>query len=164
MRLLTIFIAGFLFAAGLVISGMTQPSKIVGFLDIFGDWDPSLALVMGGAVGVHALAYRWVKGRSSPLLAPTFQIPTKRDIDSKLVIGSAVFGVGWGLSGYCPGPAVSSLVVGDPRTVIFVASLISTMVIYSLVTGSISGRANRNKPDHELGTPRAIDSPPRGDG
>ena len=163
MRLFSIFIAGFLFAAGLVISGMTQPSKVVGFLDVFGDWDASLALVMGGAVGVHALAYRWVKGKSSPLLAPTFQIPTKNDIDGKLIMGSALFGVGWGLAGYCPGPAISSTVVGDPRTLIFVASLLGTMAIYSVVTGSIGGRANRNKPDHELGTPRTIESPTHGE-
>lgn len=158
MRLLSIFFAGVLFALGLVISGMTQPSKVVGFLDIFGNWDPSLALVMGGAVAVHSLAYRWVKGRNSPLLAPTFQIPTKKDIDSKLIIGSALFGVGWGLSGYCPGPAISSSVVGDPRTLIFASTMVGTMVFYSRVTGSIGGRANREKKDADLGKSRSIES------
>jgi len=156
-RLLSIFFAGVLFAVGLVISGMTQPSKVVGFLDIFGNWDPSLALVMGGAVAVHALAYRWIKGRSSPLLAPTFQIPTKTDIDTKLILGSALFGVGWGLGGYCPGPAISSSVVGDPRTLIFILSMIGTMVIYSIVTGSIGGRANRRDQDRELGKSRSLE-------
>jgi uncharacterized protein len=116
--------AGALFGVGLVVSGMTLPSKVRGFLDFSGEWDPTLAFVMGGAIAVHALAYRWVKHRAAPQLAPSFQIPTRRDIDAKLVFGAAIFGLGWGLGGYCPGPAISSLPMGGPSVVAFVLAML----------------------------------------
>lgn len=157
MRLLTIFLSGCLFAAGLVVAGMTQPSKVVGFLDVFGNWDPSLGLVMIGAISVHAVAYRLVRRRKSPLFALNFQVPTRTDIDPPLIVGSALFGVGWGLGGYCPGPAISSLVALEAGTMVFVGSLVATWIAYSLVTGRQSGLANRAPRDHELGNPRTID-------
>lgn len=106
MKLASFFLAGLLFAVGLVVGGMTQPDKIIGFLDVAGDWDPSLAFVMLGAVGVHALTYRLTMRRSSPLFAGEFLIPKRNDIDARLVAGGLIFGAGWGLGGYCPGPAL----------------------------------------------------------
>lgn len=158
MRYLSFFIAGALFAAGLVISGMTQPSKVIGFLDFGGDWDPSLAFVMGGAVLVHSVAYRLISGRVSPIWAQSFQIPTRRDIDAPLLFGAALFGAGWGLAGYCPGPAVASVVAGEPATLTFAASLALTMILYSLVTGRVSGTANRENKDRELGSPHVVET------
>lgn len=154
---LSIFAAGVLFSWGLVLAGMTQPSKVIGFLDFGGDWDPSLAFVMGGAILVHALAYRYVKRRSSPVWALSFQIPTRRDIDVRLVLGAVLFGLGWGLAGYCPGPAISSSVAGGPATLTFVASLLVTMLLYSLATGSASGTANRQNTDREIGSPHVVE-------
>jgi len=106
MKLASFFVAGFLFAIGLVVGGMTQPKKIINFLDVGGDWDPSLAFVMLGAVGVHSLTYRLTMRRSSPLFAAKFLVPQRSDIDARLVLGGVIFGAGWGLGGYCPGPAL----------------------------------------------------------
>ncbi|MCA9618863.1 MAG: YeeE/YedE family protein [Myxococcales bacterium] len=103
------FFAGSLFAIGLVLGGMTQPSKVIGFLDIAGNWDPSLAFVMGGAILVLAPLLRIIKRLRQPLLAPTFSMPSRKDIDLRLITGAALFGVGWGLGGYCPGPALTSV-------------------------------------------------------
>lgn len=153
----SIFLAGVVFSWGLVIAGMTQPSKVIGFLDFGGNWDPSLAFVMGGAILVHAVAYRLVSGRSSPLFALSFQIPTRRSIDAPLVLGAVLFGLGWGLAGYCPGPALSSLVAGQTGTLVFVGALTLTMLAYSLVTGRVSGTANRQSADRELGSPHVVE-------
>jgi uncharacterized protein len=116
--------AGVVFGVGLAISGMTKPEKVLGFLDVFGAWDASLAFVMAGAIGVHALAYRWTRGRTAPLFADTFAVPHRRDIDVKLLAGAALFGVGWGLSGFCPGPAIVSLASGSTAVGVFVASML----------------------------------------
>ncbi len=116
-------IVGLLFGLGLAISGMTQPSKVIHFLDIFGAWDPSLAFVMMGAIGIHLFAYRIVKRRTSPFLADTFMIPDKKQIDWKLVAGSALFGIGWGLGGFCPGPAITSLASLQLDVFVFVAMM-----------------------------------------
>lgn len=159
-RLGSIFLAGVLFASGLVVSGMTQPSKVIGFLDFFGTWDPSLAFVMLGAIFVHALSYRAIARRDAPLWAMSFQIPTRRDIDGRLIVGAILFGLGWGLSGYCPGPAISSLVAGDGGTFIFVGSMIATLILYSLITGRVSGLTNLAAEDRELGTPHVVDMSP----
>jgi uncharacterized membrane protein YedE/YeeE len=102
---------------------MTDPRKVIGFLDVFGAWEPSLLLVMVGAIGVHAIGYRWVRRRSQPLFASVFAVPTRRDIDARLLIGSGLFGIGWGLSGYCPGPALVSLASLAPGLLVFVAAL-----------------------------------------
>lgn len=140
-RMIFAALAGLLFGAGLVISGMTQPAKVLGFLDIGGlvnglswqaepgKWDPSLAFVMGGALMVTWVAFAITPRRGKPWAAARFELPTSRDIDSRLVLGSALFGMGWGLAGYCPGPALASLLVGGGDALIFVAALVTGMVI-----------------------------------
>lgn len=105
----TAFGLGVLFAVGLGISGMTQPAKVVGFLDFGGSWDPTLAFVMAGAVATYFVAYRSIISRPGALFGDAFDLPKRREIDAKLVVGASIFGVGWGLSGYCPGPAFTSL-------------------------------------------------------
>lgn len=139
MKLLSYAVSGAIFAIGLAVAGMTQPSKVVGFLDFFGDWDPSLGLVMGGAILVHLIGYRLITKRRSPVFADVFRVPTRTDIDFKLLAGSALFGIGWGLGGYCPGPALTSLVTLEQNTIIFGASMLGTMLGYSLLTGKTSG-------------------------
>lgn len=123
------FIVGFLFAIGLAVSGMTQPQKIINFLNPW-EWDPSLLFVMLGAVGVHIVSYPLVRKRASPLLDTKWHISTRKDITLRLVIGSALFGVGWGLGGFCPGPAVTSLASGDLRVVFFVAAMLVGMFLF----------------------------------
>jgi uncharacterized membrane protein YedE/YeeE len=127
---LAAFAAGLLFAAGLCLSGMADPRRVIGFLDFFGRWDPTLAFVMMGAVGTHALLYRLITRRPAPVLVPTFSIPTKHQIDAPLVLGSALFGTGWGLSGYCPGPAVAALGAGLPSAVVFLVGMLAGMTAY----------------------------------
>ena len=102
------FLTGLVFSLGLTLSGMTDPARVVGFLDVAGDWDPTLIFVLGGAVITTFLGYRLVWRRGTPLLGERFQLPTRRDIDGRLLLGAALFGIGWGLSGYCPGPAIVS--------------------------------------------------------
>jgi len=118
---------GMVFALGLGLAGMTQPTRVLAFLDVAGAWDPSLAIVMAAAVTVDAFAYRIAKKRGRPLLAASFALPTRTDLDPRLVIGALVFGVGWGLAGLCPGPALVSLASGDRGALVFVASMIAGM-------------------------------------
>jgi uncharacterized membrane protein YedE/YeeE len=128
---LVALIAGLLFGVGLVLSGMTLPSKVIGFLDVFsGGWDPSLALVMGGAIAVHAVVYRLVKGRASPILAGAWSVPSRKDIDSRLLFGASLFGLGWGLGGFCPGPGLVSLSAGASSSIVFVASMLGAMFAF----------------------------------
>jgi len=115
-------VGGVIFGVGLVVSGMTDPSKVIGFLDFTRDWNPALMFVMGGAVVTYALAVRYAKGRGQPWLAPTFHWPSYRHIDAKLVVGAAVFGVGWGLTGYCPGPGIVAA-GGTTSGVVFVIAM-----------------------------------------
>jgi uncharacterized membrane protein YedE/YeeE len=122
-QIVTALAAGLLFGAGLAVGGMTTPAKVIGFLDVGGSWDPSLAFVMLGAIVVHFFAYRWVRGSAAPLFADEFAIPKLRLIDAKLVGGSALFGVGWGLGGYCPGPGIVSLGAGRSDALVFVAAM-----------------------------------------
>lgn len=103
------YAAGLLFGLGLAVSGMTDPARVLGFLDVAGAWDPTLMFVLGGAVVTTFIGYRWVLRRSTPLLGGVFQLPTKQELDAKLLGGAALFGIGWGLSGYCPGPAIASI-------------------------------------------------------
>jgi hypothetical protein len=121
--------AGLLFGVGLLISGMTQPEKVIGFLDLAGDWDASLALVMGGAILVHLPLSRLILRRRSPLLDLIFHLPTRHDIDPRLVAGAALFGIGWGLGGYCPGPALVSASSGSPSALLFVAVMTVAMLL-----------------------------------
>lgn len=122
-------VVGLLFAMGLAVSGMTQPQKIIGFLNPW-EWDPSLLWVMVGAVGVHMLSYSVIKHRTSPLLDTKWHLPTRRDVTSRLILGSALFGMGWGLAGFCPGPALTSLATGDLRPALFVAAMIIGMILF----------------------------------
>ena len=107
-RVFAALLSGVLFGLGLAISGMTDPNVVIGFLDLFGDFNPALMFVLGGAVGTTLVAFRFVLRRPSPLLASDFQLPTRKDIDARLLIGAGLFGIGWGLAGYCPGPALVS--------------------------------------------------------
>lgn len=126
------FFVGLLFAIGLGVAGMTQPTKVIGFLNI-AHWDPSLMFVMLGSIAVHAPLYRLIRKRKSPLFDTQWHVPTRNDVTSKLVLGAAVFGVGWGLAGYCPGPALTSLASLDVRPIAFVATMIIGMVSANLV-------------------------------
>ena len=122
-------LAGLLFALGLGIAGMTHPAKVLAFLDVGGAWDPSLALVMLAAIGVHAPLARLILRRRRPLLTPAFSVPAARAVDARLVGGAAVFGIGWGLAGLCPGPAITLLATGTPTAVAFVAAMVAGMAI-----------------------------------
>ncbi len=123
------FGTGALFAVGLAISGMTKPSKVVGFLDVAGAWDASLAFVMVGAIAVHFVAHRIATRRHSPLFDAKFHLPTRKDIDRRLVLGAALFGVGWGLGGFCPGPALVAGGGGSLNAIVFVAGMTIGMVL-----------------------------------
>jgi uncharacterized protein len=125
MRAWIAFAAGLLFGLGLSLGGMTQPAVVLGFLDIFGAWDPRLVFVMAGAVLTTAVGYRLVLRRTRPLLAERFQWPTSRRIDARLVGGAALFGIGWGIAGYCPGPALASLGAGVPALLVLVACMLA---------------------------------------
>lgn len=127
---LAAFACGLVFALGLVLGGMTQPSKVVGFLDVTGAWDPSLALVMGGALGTHALLRRWVMRRPAPLLDTSFHVPSRSDLDARLLAGAAIFGVGWGLGGFCPGPALVSFGAGTHAAVVVVPAMLAGMFVH----------------------------------
>lgn len=124
--------AGLVFGVGLLLSGMTRPAKVVAFLDPLDGWDPSLAFVMVGAIAVHVLAYRLVPRLERPLFAATFGIPTRRDLDGRLLAGAAMFGAGWGLGGYCPGPALTSVVAGATPTLMFVGSMFFGMWLFTV--------------------------------
>ena len=132
MGILAAFASGLIFGLGLVISQMISPAKIIGFLDLAGPWDPSLALVMAGAVPIAALGYALARRRRRPLFAASFQMPAPLAIDARLVGGAAIFGVGWGLAGYCPGPAVTALGVGRSSAMIFVLAMLVGMALYEL--------------------------------
>lgn len=126
------FGCGLIFGLGLLISGMTQPSKVLGFLDVFGAWDATLAFVMGGALAVSSVGYALARRRARPALAPAHLWPTRKDIDAPLVGGAALFGIGWGLVGLCPGPALSNLATLSPAVVIFVLSMAAGMIAHDL--------------------------------
>ena len=138
-RLLAAFTGGLVFSLGLGVAGMTDADKVIGFLNLAGDWDPSLAFVMVGAIGVHLSLYRVILKRASPLFVERFQLPTRRDIDSQLVVGSALFGVGWGLGGVCPGPALVSLMSFSSSAGVFVLSMLGGMLAQKVMTVSRDG-------------------------
>ena len=122
--------AGVLFGVGLAISGMTQPSKVVGFLDVLGRWDPSLAFVMGGALGVHLLLGRIIRKRTAPLYDDRFHLPAATGVNVSLVAGAAIFGVGWGMGGFCPGPAIVTAGTGATPALVFVAAMAVGMAVH----------------------------------
>lgn len=140
------FLAGLLFGLGLIVSGMTDPSKIIGFLDVAGAWDPSLAFVMGGAVLVGVVAFRFAHRRTVSFIGGAMHIPGMRHIDRQLVLGSLAFGVGWGLAGYCPGPAVVALGSGYDQAVVFVAAMIAGMALYEAEDRLFHARRRRRVP------------------
>jgi hypothetical protein len=121
-------VAGAIFGAGLLLSGMTDPAKVLGFLDVTGAWDGSLAFVMMGAIGVHAVAYRLIRRRERPLLEAGFHVPLRCDLDGKLVLGAALFGAGWGLAGFCPGPALVAAASGATSALVFAAAMVVGML------------------------------------
>lgn len=124
------FLSGFIFGMGLLISGMANPSKVIGFLDVAGNWDPSLAFVMIGAISISMLSFRYVKRTSSTIWGEIVQLPTAKKIDKKLIFGSLLFGIGWGLVGFCPGPAIVAIGTGNLKAIIFTISMIVAMLIY----------------------------------
>ena len=135
-RLMSALAAGTLFGAGLTVSGMTDPQRVRGFLDLFGQWDPTLAFVMGGAVLVMAFAWRLRKRLGHPLFAERFVLPDRSDLDARLISGSALFGIGWGLAGLCPGPAIASLALAPAAVLPFVAAMFVGMAIHRLLPRS----------------------------
>ena len=131
MQLLMAFIVGLVFGIGLIVSGMTNPAKVQGFLDLGGHWDPSLAFVMGGAILVGLVAFRVAGARQRSLLGEAMRLPTSNRIDRRLVLGGLAFGIGWGLAGYCPGPALASL-AGGGKPVVFSLAMVAGMALFEL--------------------------------
>jgi uncharacterized membrane protein YedE/YeeE len=140
-RLVVAYVCGVIFALGLGVSGMTHPSKVLAFLDFTGAWDPSLALVMGSGVLVNAVFFRIATRRGAPLLASSFALPERTAIDASLVGGAALFGVGWGLGGFCPGPAIVSVVTGATPVVVFVVAMLLAMGIFDALEKSARSAA-----------------------
>lgn len=135
MHFFSTLVAGLLFGTGLILSGMANPAKVQNFLDLFGTWDPSLAFVMGGAILVTMPGFWLAQKRAKPFFHDVFHLPTRTDFDARLILGSATFGVGWGLGGLCPGPALTALPLASTGTSIFVLSMLAGMVIAKYVTG-----------------------------
>lgn len=141
LQVIAALVAGSLFGLGLTFSRMVDPAKVLGFLDIAGNWDPSLALVLAGATGTASIGFRLVLGRSRPLFADRFNLPTARRIDARLIVGAAIFGVGWGLVGLCPGPALAGLGLAFRPVAIFVVAMLAGMALFELM-----GRARPHAP------------------
>lgn len=129
----SVFLSGLLFGLGLIVSGMVNPAKVIGFLDVAGNWDPSLILVMGGALAVTTPAFYFVLKRERPIFASSFFMPKRTGIDGKLITGATLFGIGWGTAGLCPGPALTAITSLNSSIVIFVAAMIAGMVLYRVV-------------------------------
>jgi len=142
------FLVGLLFGIGLILSGMTDPGKVIGFLDLFGTWDPSLALVMGGAIGVGFFAFAFAKKRTVNFLGGALHLPKSNQIDKPLVIGAALFGAGWGLAGFCPGPALVSLAAGQPKAVIFVIFMLAGMAIFEVKQRRLTAHSLKMTANH----------------
>ncbi len=136
LRVLAALVSGLVFGLGLAVSGMMNPVKVIGFLDVAGDWDPTLAFVMVGALLVAIPAYRFIPKRPRPVLEKSFDLPKKQAIDTPLVLGSALFGIGWGLVGFCPGPAVAALGTGLAPVFAFVAAMLAGMALHTWLRGS----------------------------
>jgi hypothetical protein len=139
------FLVGLLFGLGLIVAGMTDPGKVLAFLDLAGAWDPSLAFVMGGAILVGLLAFTIAKQRTTTFLGEAMHLPTARDIDRRLVLGSLLFGAGWGIAGFCPGPAIVTAGSGEPKAILFVLAMLAGMWIFELAESASRPRpANAN--------------------
>lgn len=144
MNVFTAFAAGLIFGIGLIISGMADPSKVIGFLDIAGNWDPSLAFVMAGAIAVGVFAFAFARKRSASFLGDAMHLPTRRDVDLRLVLGSVIFGIGWGLAGFCPGPALVASAGGETKAALFVLAMLVGMAIFTAAERFTSGQAPRS--------------------
>ena len=142
MNLVAAFVSGLVFGLGLILSGMTDPGKVIGFLDLAGNWDPSLALVMAGAIAVGFFAFALAGRRGKTFLGGALHLPTRRDIDNRLIGGSLLFGIGWGLAGFCPGPALVSLASGVEQAAVFVAAMLGGMVVYHAAERLTARRAS----------------------
>jgi uncharacterized membrane protein YedE/YeeE len=138
-------ISGLIFGAGLAISGMTNPAKVLAFLDVFGAWDPTLAFVMGGALAISTTGFALASRRSRPWLADSFSLPTRTDLDPSLVGGAVLFGVGWGLVGLCPGPALANLSRGSAEITLFVAAMIVGIFLYRALTRNRTSASSEAK-------------------
>ena len=136
MKILIAILSGIIFSVGLVVSGMVNPNKVIGFLDILGDWDYALAFVMGGAVIVNLILFPFIL-KKKPLCDNQHYLPTNKDVNKKLIIGSALFGIGWGLVGICPGPGIVNLVTLETKALVFVGAMISGMFVFRLVEGKL---------------------------
>lgn len=143
MKLLMALLAGLLFGLGLILSGMTDPAKVLGFLDLTGNWDPSLAFVMGGALLVGSLVFPFATKRPKSILGDALRLPTATRIDRRLVLGGLTFGVGWGLAGYCPGPALASLAQGGTKPLLFFIAMLAGMALFELLESIKSKSANK---------------------
>lgn len=140
MHRITEFFVGLLFGLGLLLSGMTDPAKVLGFLDLFGVWDPSLAFVMGGAIFVSFFAYAWARKRTTNFLGGALQLPTSKAIDKRLVLGGLTFGVGWGLAGFCPGPGIVSMASGEVKAAVFVVAMLIGMMVFEIAERTVLRR------------------------
>lgn len=138
MNPLTAFGSGIVFGAGLVVSQMTNANKVVNFLNVAGDWDPSLAFVMIGAIGLHLVLFRLILRRPSPLYAAAFRVPTSTHLDIRLVGGAALFGIGWALGGFCPGPGIVSSISGGTHALVFVGAMLAGMALHRLLPAPVS--------------------------
>lgn len=144
--ILSAFGSGLIFGLGLIVSQMVNPEKVLAFLDVFGSWDPSLAVVMGAAVAASALGYQIAKRRGVPLFAPRLEIPTRRGLEPRLLTGAALFGIGWGLVGLCPGPALTALPLGLWQVFVFVAAMLAGMALFRLVPADWPQSTFRREP------------------
>lgn len=150
------FLVGLLFGWGLLLSGMTDPGKVQGFLDLFGAWDPSLALVMGGAIFVGFFAFALARKRTTTFVGGALHLPTGRDIDQPLVVGSLIFGAGWGLAGFCPGPGIVSMAAGQPKAAVFVVAMLAGMLVHKFLS---AGGAPGRRASRAIGMPPGTGDP-----
>lgn len=134
------FVAGLLFGIGLALSEMTDPGRVTGFLDVAGRWDPTLLFVMGGALAVTLPAFHFVMRRPGPLFAEKFYLPTKKDLEWPLIIGAALFGAGWGIAGFCPGPALAALVTGMPEVLLFITAMVGGQLLATVLERRLERR------------------------
>ena len=142
MTVFTSLLSGLVFGLGLIVAGMANPAKVLAFLDLAGAWDPSLAFVMGGAIGVGFVAFLVARQRTVTFLGEEMKLPTARHIDRRLVFGSVAFGIGWGIAGFCPGPALVALGMGEGKALVFVASMLAGMGIFELIERRRAGTAS----------------------
>jgi len=143
MNRISEFLVGLVFGIGLIVSGMTDPGKVIGFLDLFGAWDPSLALVMGGAILVGVFAFTVAKKRTRTFLGGALQLPDSNAIEKRLVLGGLMFGAGWGLAGFCPGPALVSMGAGQPKAAAFVLAMLAGMLVFEFIERRARGNSAR---------------------